>query len=61
MSHTITGSETGTCVDIELMGNGSVEICTDEPRSCCVAVVQLDDIQVKELIRVLQLSIIPQK
>jgi hypothetical protein len=58
MSHTIKCSETEKWVDIDLMSDGSVEICTDEPRSCYVTVVKLDNIQVKELIRVLQLSII---
>lgn len=59
MSHEIKGTDKGTCVDVELMGDGAIEICTDAPKTCCVAVVRLEQEQVKELIRVLQLELNP--
>jgi hypothetical protein len=46
----ILGIESNTCVDIEVMDGGIVEILTDGPDNCCVAIVKLDENGLDELI-----------
>ena len=58
---TVQGMDDKTCVDIETLEDGTIEICTDEPRTCCVAVVRLDEEKTKELISLLQSTLTPQK
>ena len=56
MNSEIEGIEIGTSVDVELCKEGIVEIMTDAPRTCCVAVVKLDMEGLNKLIASLQLA-----
>ena len=52
----IEGIEIGTVVDVELCKEGIVEIYTDAPQTCCVAVVKLDEQGLDSLIDALTLA-----
>ena len=49
----IYGIEDSTSVDVEVKNGGVIEIMTDAPRTCCVAIVKLDENSLDELIATL--------
>ena len=56
INRSISGLVTDTIIDIELENDGTVEIYTDAPKTCCVAVVKLDERGLDDLIDTLLLA-----